>query len=100
MSQRAGRSDETGQIIVIFAMALVAIVAMAALVIRALGEFDPPLPATQRFLDVPPTNPFFRVIDRMATLGITAGCTPTRYCPADPVTRAQLAVVLMRAFNL
>ena len=73
---------------------------MAALIIRALGEFSPPAPGAQRFADVPPTNPFFAFIDRLAALGITAGCTSTNYCPADPVTRAQMAVFLVRAFNL
>jgi hypothetical protein len=73
---------------------------MAAFIIRARGEFDPPQPATQRFLDVPPTNPFYRFIDRMAVLGITAGCGGTSYCPLDAVTRAQMAVFLARAFSL
>jgi hypothetical protein len=73
---------------------------MAAVILRALGEFDPPQPATQRFLDVPPASPFYRFIDRLAGLGIAAGCTPTRYCPGDPVTRAQMAVFLTRAFGL
>jgi hypothetical protein len=35
-------------------------------------------------------------------LNITQGCTPDHlmYCPADPVTRAQMAAFLVRAFNL
>jgi hypothetical protein len=73
---------------------------MAAFIIRALGEFNPPTPATQRFDDVPPSNLFYNFIDRMAALGITSGCTPTTYCPTDPVTREQMAVFLVRAFNL
>jgi len=73
---------------------------MAAFIIRALGEFSPPAPGMQRFADVPPANPFFAFIDRLAARGITSGCTATNYCPADPVTRAQMAVFLVRAFNL
>jgi parallel beta-helix repeat protein len=73
---------------------------MAAFIIRALGEFAPPQPAGQRFLDVPPSNAFYAFIDRMAALGITAGCTTTSYCPLGAVTRAQMAVFLVRAFNL
>jgi parallel beta-helix repeat protein len=73
---------------------------MAAFIVRALGEFAPPQPAAQRFLDVPPSNPFYAFIDRMAVLGITAGCTTTSYCPLAAVTRAQMAVFLVRAFNL
>ena len=73
---------------------------MAAFIIRALGEFDPPTPATQRFLDVPPSNPFYNFIDRMAVLNITLGCGGGNYCPAQSVTRAQMAAFLVRAFNL
>jgi hypothetical protein len=36
----------------------------------------------------------------MAVLGITAGCTPTLYCPTAPVTREQMSVFLTRAFQL
>jgi hypothetical protein len=73
---------------------------MAAFIIRALGEFDPPLPPTQRFADVPPTSPFYRFIDRMAVLGITSGCGGGNYCPTDPVTREQMSVFLTTAFGL
>jgi S-layer homology domain len=75
---------------------------MAAFIIRALGEFNPPPPATQRFSDVPPSNPFYNFIDRLAALGITSGCatSPPRFCPADPVTRGQMAAFLSRAFDL
>jgi|ERR1041384_656977 hypothetical protein len=75
---------------------------MAAFLVRGLGEFDPPTPASQRFNDVPPGNVFYNFIDRLAVLQITLGCTPdhTLYCPSDPVTRAQMAAFLVRAFNL
>jgi hypothetical protein len=83
---------------------------MAAFLIRAFGEFDPPTPPTQRFADVSPPdctqrcspNVFYNFIDRMAVLNITQGCAsnPLRYCPADSVTRAQMAAFLVRAFNL
>ncbi len=32
--------------------------------------------------------------------GITGGCTPTKFCPNDPVTRAQMAMFLVRALDL
>jgi hypothetical protein len=75
---------------------------MAAFIIRALGEFNPPTPPSQRFNDVPPTNVFYTFIDRMAVLNITLGCTPDHllYCPNDSVNRAQMAAFLVRAFNL
>jgi hypothetical protein len=72
---------------------------MAAFIIRALGEFDPPVPPVQRFLDVPPENPFYRFIDRMAVLGITQGCNDFNYCPSDPVLRDQMAAFIIRALG-
>jgi hypothetical protein len=44
---------------------------MVAFIMRALGEFNPPQPAQQRFEDVLPTNPFYHFIERMAVLQIT-----------------------------
>lgn len=73
---------------------------MAAIIIRGIGELNPPTPPTQRFTDVPPTNQYYNFIDRMAALGITSGCTATTYCPTASVTRGQMAVFLVRAFNL
>jgi hypothetical protein len=75
---------------------------MAAFILRGLGEFDPPVPGSQRFNDVPPANVFYNFIDRMAVLGITLGCqaSPPLYCPSDSVTRCQMASFLVRAFDL
>jgi len=75
---------------------------MAAFIIRALGEFNPPPPASQRFQDVPPSNQFYAFIDRLAALNITMGCTtspPLLYCPSSPVPREQMAAFLNRAFG-
>jgi hypothetical protein len=41
-------------------------------------------------------------IDLLATAGVTAGCNPPdndRFCPADPVTRGQMASFLFRALG-
>jgi hypothetical protein len=73
---------------------------MAAFMCRSLGEFNPPTPATQRFLDVPPSNPFYNYIDRLAETGITLGCGGGNFCPALSVTRGQMAAFLVRAFKL
>ena len=75
---------------------------IAAFIIRALGEFNPPTPSHQRFLDVPPSNVFYGFIDQMALRGITVGCDPagTLYCPNAILTRAQMAALLVRAFGL
>lgn len=73
---------------------------MAAFIIRALGVFNPPPPAIQRFDDVPPTHIFYAFIEEMALRGITLGCTPDLYCPQAGVSREQMAAFLGRAFAL
>jgi hypothetical protein len=74
---------------------------MAAFILRATGEFDPPPPSSQRFNDVPPQNVFYNFIDRLAVLQITLGCTPDHlfYCPSDPVKREQMAAFLLRGLG-
>ncbi|MBK8821830.1 MAG: S-layer homology domain-containing protein [Anaerolineales bacterium] len=39
-------------------------------------------------------------INQLVTDGITSGCGAGNYCPDDSVTRAQMAVFLVRTFNL
>jgi uncharacterized protein YwbE len=51
------------------------------------------------FLDVPNGHPFNAFVNKLIGDGITAGCGPGNYCPNDPVTRAQMAVFLLRAKN-
>jgi hypothetical protein len=63
-----------------------------------------------RALDLPPTDEDFFTdddghtlelsINRVAAAGITFGCTATRYCPASPVTREQMASFIARGFDL
>ncbi len=49
------------------------------------------------FTDVPAGSIFCAHIHAIAALGITNGCAPNRYCPADNITRGQMAVFLARA---
>ncbi len=72
---------------------------MAAFILRAKGEFNPPTPGSQRFTDVPPNNPFYAFIDRMAVLQITLGCGGGNYCPTAPVLREQMAAFMIRALH-
>jgi len=39
-------------------------------------------------------------INAIAAAGITTGCTPSAFCPAQPVTRDQMATFLVRALDL
>jgi hypothetical protein len=75
---------------------------MAAFIIRALHEpgYIPPVPAMQRFPDVPPTNAFYAHIEEMAVRQITLGCGGGNYCPSLEVSRGQMAAFLVRAFDL
>lgn len=75
---------------------------MAAFIIRALGDPNPPPPASQRFNDVPPSNPFYTFIEQMALRGITVGCSsnPPLYCPANNVPHEQMATFIMRALGV
>lgn len=55
--------------------------------------------AIHQFTDVPNTNTFHNQIDALADSGITAGCTATKYCPADPVRRNSMAAFLTRGLG-
>jgi len=62
------------------------------------AAFVPP-PAVGVFADVPPQDPFAPWIEKLHDLGITSGCGGDNYCPASPVTRAQMAVFLLKTQN-
>jgi hypothetical protein len=54
-----------------------------------------------RFNDVEPATHFaFLFIETLERSGVTGGCGNDNYCPDDPVTRAQMAVFLVRTFGL
>jgi hypothetical protein len=74
---------------------------MAVFLLRAKrgAGYQPPA-ATGLFTDVPTTHPFAAWIEQLAREGITAGCGATTYCPEGIVTRGQMAVFLVRTFNL
>ena len=76
---------------------------MAVFLLRAKhgADYQPPQ-ATGMFADVPIGHFLAPWIEQLAREGITGGCgtSPARYCPDSPVTRGQMAVFLVRAFNL
>ena len=51
----------------------------------------------QRFVDVAPTSPYYHVVNNLRWHGITKGCAVDAYCPDSGVTRAQMAIFLLRA---
>jgi hypothetical protein len=60
----------------------------------------PPVGSSTGFSDVDPTYWAGAWIKQLVIEGITAGCGTGTYCPEAPVTRAQMAVFLVRTFNL
>jgi hypothetical protein len=63
-----------------------------------LGEvYVPPPGSGTRFADVPPGSFALDWIEDLADSGITAGCAPNLYCPTYPVTRAEMAVFLLKS---
>ena len=71
---------------------------MAAFLNRALS-----LPSTDEdFFTDDDDSIFEGDINRLAAAGITRGCNPPdndEYCPGDPITRAQMATFMVRAFG-
>jgi glucose/arabinose dehydrogenase len=68
---------------------------MAAFLARAL---DLPATGTDFFTD-DDGHPLEVSINRVAEAGITTGCAADSYCPSAPVTRAEMASFLDRAFG-
>jgi hypothetical protein len=65
------------------------------------ASYTPPAAgASTGFGDVPPTYWAAAWIKQLVAEGITAGCGGGNYCPEQPVTRAQMAVFLVRTFSL
>jgi hypothetical protein len=55
--------------------------------------------AYHTFLDVPYASTFWKYIEALENAGVTAGCQVGSYCPASFVTRAQMALFLVRAIH-
>jgi hypothetical protein len=76
---------------------------MSAFLLKELnGAGYVPPPAVGLFGDVPQDSLFAAWIEDLYNHQITAGCStsPLLYCPADPNTRAQMAVFLTKTFSL
>ena len=74
---------------------------MAVFLLRAKygSDYTPPA-STGVFTDVGSSYWAADWIEQLAAEGITAGCGNGNYCPENPVTRAQMAVFLVRTFGL
>jgi hypothetical protein len=73
---------------------------MAVFLLKAkYGAAHVPPPCTGVFGDVTCPSLFADWIEELYGIGVTGGCqaSPLLYCPANPVTRAQMAVFLLKA---
>ncbi|MYH04883.1 MAG: hypothetical protein F4194_00105 [Acidimicrobiia bacterium] len=75
---------------------------MAVWLGRVAFGLNPSPDGSGRFVDVDADAWWSPFVDTLAELDITQGCRlrPARYCPDQPVTRAQMASFLTRAFDL
>jgi photosystem II stability/assembly factor-like uncharacterized protein len=74
---------------------------MAVFLLRArYGSTYVPPPPTGIFNDVPVGSFADGFIEQLAAEGITGGCGNGNFCPDNPITRAQMAVFLVRTFGL
>lgn len=66
-----------------------------------IGAFEKFVITTPTFLDVPLDGFAWAQIESIYAAGITGGCSvsPLNYCPNIPVTRAQMAVFLLRGIH-
>ena len=71
---------------------------MAAFIITAVeGGNNFAYTPTPYFTDVPPSDPFFKFVQKLRDLGITGGCSATEFCPGNPVTRGEMAAFIIAA---
>jgi hypothetical protein len=62
--------------------------------------YTPPAATGTVFTDVSASSFAAAWIEQLAAAGISGGCTPTTFCPGNPVSRAQMAVFIVKTFNL
>jgi hypothetical protein len=77
---------------------------MAVLLIRSVlgGVEEPPAVTRQTFADVPVGHWSHKYVEDLFIRKMTTGCNvnPLRFCPTAPVSRAELAVFILRVLNI
>ncbi len=74
---------------------------MAVFLLKTLeGSAYAPPAAAHIFSDVPVGSPFEAWIEELFNRGIAAGCGAGVFCPANPVSRGQMAPFLTKTFGL
>ncbi|MBI5839209.1 MAG: PQQ-dependent sugar dehydrogenase [Chloroflexi bacterium] len=64
------------------------------------SAYSPPPASGTVFTDVPPSYWAAAWIEQLAAEGITGGCGTNLFCPDNAITRAEMAVFLVKTFNL
>ncbi|MBI3172296.1 MAG: S-layer homology domain-containing protein [Chloroflexi bacterium] len=74
---------------------------MAVFLLRAEhgSNYQPPSVSSTIFSDVPGNYWAAPWIQQLSNEGITSGCSATEYCPDRSITRAEMAIFLLRAFT-
>jgi hypothetical protein len=73
----------------------------AVFLLRTLDPaLSPPPCGMPIFSDVPASSPYCPWIEELVRRGVVAGCGGGRYCPDEPTTRGQAAVMLTETFGL
>ena len=75
---------------------------MAVFLVKAMygSTYTPPAATGEIFADVPADGFAAAFIEQLVADGITGGCGGGDFCPNQPITRAEMAVFLVAAFNL
>jgi hypothetical protein len=73
------------------------LIAMAALILALAVPVA--VVASDAFTDVPDSNTFHDDITALLDRGLTTGCGGGKFCPADNVTRGQMAAFMNRLFK-
>lgn len=56
-------------------------------------------PEVPTFSDVPTSHVFYKFVEHLYAVGAVVGCGDGRFCPDDPVTRGQVAAIVVRALG-
>jgi hypothetical protein len=74
--------------------------AIFALVGKEGSSYAPPAcGVTPMFTDVPVTSPLCKWIEELARRGVVGGCGGGNYCPANPVSRGQMPIFMLKTLD-
>jgi hypothetical protein len=69
---------------------------VASLIIRSMFGDTFTYTQTPYFTDVPANSPYFPFVQKLRDLGMTTGCGAGSFCPNDPISRQDAAILIVR----